>query len=230
MHTHLKQQRKERRCLSVSHSFLPPFLSSFPLWLTPSESIDSRREGRQGCRWRSVLQQQQQHCSKAMREEGTRQGNETLQMKSERGAFPLSKHSSSLFPSPISLMEDLSYSYMEILIYPRSPSSSLLNVSSRLFSLLLLAASTCALDFSRLACSACWLSSGCCCCRRRRKAVLLFAHCHVNAKCALLQPQECVEKRNMKHAGGSNSENDKHPGSAEKNILPITDKRIPLQH
>ena len=102
MHTHLKQQRKERRCLSVSHSFLPPFLSSFPLWLTPSESIDSRREGRQGCRWRSVLQQQQQHCSKAMREEGTRQGNETLQMKSERGAFPLSKHSSSLFPSPIS--------------------------------------------------------------------------------------------------------------------------------
>ena len=129
MHTHLKQQRKERRCLSVSHS--SP-LSSFPLWLTPSESIDSRREGRQGCRWRSVLQQQQQHCSKAMREEGTRQGNETLQMKSERGAFPLSKHSSSLFPSPISLMEDLSYSYMEILIYPRSPSSSLLNVSSRL--------------------------------------------------------------------------------------------------
>ena len=79
MHTHLKQQRKERRCLSVSHSFLPPFLSSFPLWLTPSESIDSRREGRQGCRWRSVLQQQ--HCFKAMRE-GTRQGNETLQMKS----------------------------------------------------------------------------------------------------------------------------------------------------
>ena len=91
-----------------------------------------------------------------------------------------------------------------------------------LFSLLLLAASTCALDFSRLACSACWLSSGCCCCRRRRrKAVLLFAHCHVNAKCALLQPQECVEKRNVEHAGGSNSENDKHPGPAEKIFFPL---------
>jgi len=89
--------------------------------------------------------------------------------------------------------------------------------------LLLLAVSTCALDFSRLACSACWLSSGCCCCcrRRRRKAVLLFAHCHVNAKCALLQPQECVEKRNVKHTGGSNSENDKHPGPAAKVFSPL---------
>ena len=120
--------KKDDVCLSVCLSFLPPFLPFFPHWLTPSESIDSRREGRQGCRWRSVLQQQ--HCFKAMRE-GTRQGNETLQMKSGEWALPLSKDSSSLFPFHITLMEDLSYSYMEILIYPRFSSSGLLNVSSR---------------------------------------------------------------------------------------------------